>query len=75
MRVYLAIHIICGVLAYGIEFADSQAHCRRLGGQKFADRWYRKDMSFSVFTGLLGPIGFMASFFYSGFAEHGLKFK
>lgn len=62
--------IICGVLAYGITFTWNQGHWDTL-----AKDWYGRDMGFSIFVGLFGPIGLIAMFFISEFAKYGLKFK
>lgn len=68
--IYLVFHLVCGVLAYGIIFADLQ---RRL--PKRGPDYYRRDLSYSVYIGILGPIGLTVSLIVSGFAEHGLKFR
>ena len=69
-KLIIVIWIICGILTYGITFGYFQG-----GWPEISEKGYRQDMSFSVFFGLLGPIGLIISFFISGFAEYGLKFK
>jgi hypothetical protein len=64
------IWILCGILAYGIMFADSQRRYPLLANDD-----YREDMANSVLLGLFGPIGLLTALFSSGFARYGLKFR
>jgi len=62
--------VICGILAYGITFADFHYSYPLIAEER---RWYY--IKFSILFGLLGPFGLFASFLGSKFAKHGLKFK
>ena len=62
--------IICGVLAYAINFAFCQGNWPSI-----AEELYRQDMGLSVLAGLFGPIGLAITFLMSGFAEYGLKWR
>jgi hypothetical protein len=59
--------IACGVLAYGIAFADFHYGC--LPSSR------RKHQRFACAFALLGPFAVVVSFLLSGFAQHGLRFK
>lgn len=64
-------YIIMVNLTWPALFADVQYSSSIFGG---ADRYYRKDLSFSVFLSLLPPI-WIAVPFMTGFYEHGFKWK
>ena len=66
--------LVCGVLAYGVTLGDYLWQTEK-GGSSLDPEWKRNDLSFSVFIGLLGPLGLLVSFFLSGFAQHGLRWK
>lgn len=68
--IFIAVWIVCGILAYGITFADFSFES--LGYEKL---FKRTDIKISVFFGLLGPIGLIAILSFTNFAEHGIKFK
>lgn len=70
IAVIALVYIACGVMAYGITFADMQGRYQSIKVES-----YRTDMSFAVFVGLWGPLGLVVSLFLSGFAEYGVKFK
>ena len=69
-KIIITIWVICGILAYGISFAHWQREYPTL-----AESSYREDMGFSILWIPLGPLGLIITYFLSGFAEHGLKFK
>ena len=66
----LIIWLICGILTYGITFAYMQEEYPLV-----AEIGYEADRNFAILLGICGPIGLLVSFFRSGFAKHGLKFK
>jgi len=69
--VYPIVHIVCGVLAYGLTFGYFQGYFHRS-----ADERRIGDIVFSVFMGCFGPIGlFVASFLALMDGWHGLKWK
>ncbi len=72
--IYLAILFwtVCGVFSYGISLAESQ---RSYWKMSIKNATYREDVGFSILFGLLGPIGLITSYFLSGFAQHGLKWR
>jgi len=47
--------VICGVLAYGLSFAYFQRNWPSIAEQE-----YYSDMLFSIFIGVLGPIGLLS---------------
>lgn len=63
-------YVVCGLLAYGITFAYWQGE---FPGQ--AAGQYREDMGIAMVFGMAGPGGLFISFFASGLAQHGLKFR
>lgn len=67
--IIIAIWIVCGVLAYGFDFAYWQRHYPSL-----ADRDRKADRFNALMTGCLGPIGLIAIFLQGGH-KHGMKFK
>ncbi len=69
----IAAYIISGVLAYGITLAYFQNEKRYSELVKAEE--YQKDLSFSVFIGLFGPIGLFIAIFSSGFLEKGFRLR
>ncbi len=66
----VAAWIACGILTYGIAFGYFQ--------RKFAliaDETIMADRIFAAVFGLCGPVGLVTSYFLSGFAKHGLKYR
>jgi len=68
--ILLASWVVCGVFAYGITLAYFQGEF-----PLSAREHYTKDINTAVFFGLSGIVGFAISFFLSGCAKHGLKFR
>jgi len=68
----ICFYITCGIFAYAIAFAMFQRDRIFLENAK---EEYRVDMSFSTFIGLAGPVGLLVALLFSGFAQHGLKFR
>lgn len=75
----IVIMIICiwavsAVTAWGLFFADIQGSFPAL-----AARQYRKDLGECAFLGalcgLMGPIGILAAFYLTGFAQYGWRLK
>jgi hypothetical protein len=67
---YLIIHLLCSVMAYGIFFADFQGITPPAAAQEYR----RLDQGAALFFSLLGPLSLLFAFLISG-AKHGLKFK
>ena len=57
-------------ISYGILFAHIQKKYPELA---IEDK--RQTMGFSILFSFFGPIALLVTFFMSGFAEHGLKFR
>lgn len=68
--IFAIVWIVCGVLAYGITLAWNRGKWPKL-----AEEWRGRDIGFSVFVGLYGPIGLIVAFFMSENAKYGLKFR
>jgi hypothetical protein len=62
--------LVCGVVAYASTFAHFQREFPQLAATD-----YRRDMAFSVFVGITGPVGLFVALSRSGCFKHGLKFK
>jgi hypothetical protein len=62
----------CGMFAYAITFGHLQNNPR---WHSLAKEEYRKDLAFAVFAGLFGPIALFVVYFFTGFAQHGLKWR
>lgn len=56
--------IVCGVLAYGITFADFQAKAPEQGHHEFA-----------IVMASGGPVGLLVSLVASDYAKHGLQWR
>ncbi|MFA6048246.1 MAG: hypothetical protein WC737_05575 [Parcubacteria group bacterium] len=76
MIIFIILWLICSFFSYGILFADSQHFSLSIGGEGMAKKYYRENLSDSLFLSLfLGPLALIISFFVSGFCEHGFKIK
>ena len=64
--IYLAIHLICGALAYGITLA----HVSTWTFKKVEPR----NIQFSSIVGALGPIGLVIALVCSDWGKRGLRF-
>lgn len=68
---YLAFHLLCGVLSYGIFLGYFQREFPTI-----AEETLREDIGTGILLALpFGPIGLIIGFLMSGFCKHGLKFK
>ena len=66
---YTIFHLICGILGAGILCADLQT-------KYWVLKEYRKDLMFSLCTGLaFGPIALVLAYFFTGFAKHGCSLR
>jgi len=66
--IILIIWLVSGAFAYAINFGDVQYMWPK-------PEHYRSNLSFSVYIGLFGVFGLLVSLLFTGFAEHGLKWK
>lgn len=65
---------ICSTLSYGMMFAEFQSIGSDLPGFTAARR--RKDMAAAMLPSIFaGPVALVFAFFFTGFAEHGFKFR
>lgn len=61
--------LLCGILSAGIDIAYFAAAYPTL-------KQYRKDLGEALLCGLIfGPLALFVSFFYSGFCEHGIRWR
>ncbi len=65
-------YLTCSILTYGITFADFQAIWSK---PEWAEENKRHDMGVSALISLWGPIALVVTFFLSGFAKNGMRFK
>ncbi len=63
-------YLCCSILSYGITFAHFQGKYPTI-----AEEEYGEDKAFAIGMSIGGPLSLWASYFSSGFAKHGLKFK
>jgi hypothetical protein len=68
--IWITAWILCGVPTYAISFAYWQGKYATLAKESYWD-----DLIFSACFALLGPVGLFVSFFSSGFAKYGFKFR
>lgn len=66
--------VVTGGVAYGIALGAHRWETER-AAPYLGPEWKRRDLLFSVFLGLLGPVGLVVAFLASGFARHGLRWK
>jgi len=71
------VFIFSVVISYSMLFAAAQNDYQ---DEESADYFYRRDLGYSLLISIgmsfvVGPLSILFSWFISGFAEHGLKFK
>lgn len=64
------IYVPCSVLTYGITFGYFHREFSLV-----ADKMLTTNKRMAALFAFFGPIGFLLSFFMSGFVQHGLKWK
>ena len=79
------INVVCAILVYAMIYAkecgeDERFSQRLYGDQRYADRQRRVNQGFAVGYALLfglfgGPIVLIVVWCFSGFAQHGLRFR
>ena len=62
--------LVCSILTYGITLAYFQREYYLI-----SEQGYVGDVLFAIFLSLTGPFGLLVSYWLSGFARNGLKFK
>ncbi len=73
LTIYLVGMLISTPLIFGMTLAQTQKRFPDL-----ADSWYRRDVGhcilFSIFNGVIWPVGLPVTYLLTGFAEAGLQY-